>query len=463
MTVTPTSPATGAPAGWAPDGLAGLADRVVAQARAGEQVEVYVARGATTAVRAYDGDIESLTAATSAGIGIRVIVDHRQGFAHAGSLDEDVVRDVLAEARDNAGFAEPDDHVDLARPDGVAPADVELWDPALPEVPTERKVELALALERAVRAGDRRVTGVRSATFGDGFGEGALISTAGVRASWRRTSCSLSASALARDGEETKVGVGYEAGRGPGAVDVERVAADAVTRAVRLFGARPVPSQRLAVVLEPRLAATVLGVVAGTLTGERVLKGRSPFAGRVGETIAAPGVVLVDDPTDARSLGADPWDGEGLACRRNPLVEGGVLRGFLHNSYTGRRSGTASTGSAVRGYRSTPSVGVQALALAPGRRHPGELIASVERGVLVQTMTGLHSGINPVSGDFSVGVEGVMIRGGALAEPVREVTLASTLQRLLLDVREIGCDLSWQPSGTGTSTVVIDDVSLGGS
>jgi PmbA protein len=173
--------------------------------------------------------------------------------------------------------------------------------------------------------------------------------------------------------------------------------------------------------------------------------------------------VLVDDPTDARSLGADTFDGEGLACRRTVLIDGGRLQGFLHNSYTGRRAAVASTGSAVRGYRSTPSVGAQALALAPGTRSHDEIVGSIGHGFLVHSMTGLHSGVNAVSGDFSVGAEGVMIQDGVLAEPVREVTIASTLPRLLLGVREVGSDLEWLPSGTGSATVVIDDVSLGGT
>ena len=216
-------------------------------------------------------------------------------------------------------------------------------------------------------------------------------------------------------------------------------------------------------VLEPRLAATLLGILAGTLSGERVVKGRSPFADRVGEQIASPLLHLVDDPTDPRSLGADDHDGEGLACRRTALVDDGVLRGFLHDTWSARRSGTTSTASAVRGYRSPPGVGHQALALRPGATPAGDLLSGVDDGLLVQSLSGLHSGVNPVSGDVSVGAEGLRIRGGALAEPVREVTLASTLQKLLLGVEAVGDDLEWQPGGTGACTLVIGDVRLSGA
>jgi PmbA protein len=199
------------------------------------------------------------------------------------------------------------------------------------------------------------------------------------------------------------------------------------------------------------------------LNGEAVLKGRSPFADRVGQAIASPLLTFVDDPTDPRSLGAEAHDGEGLATRRNELVVGGVLQGFLHNTYTGRRSGTASTGSAQRGVTSTPGVGAGALAVAPGRGTHEEVLGAVDNGLYVTSMAGLHSGVNPVSGDFSVGVEGLMVRSGALAEPVREATIASTLQRLLLDISAVGADLEWLPDGTGGVTLVIPDVALSGA
>jgi PmbA protein len=193
------------------------------------------------------------------------------------------------------------------------------------------------------------------------------------------------------------------------------------------------------------------------------VKGRSPFADRLDEEIASPLLTLVDDPTDHRSLGADSHDGEGLATRRNVLVEDGVLRGFLLDSYTGRRLGRASTGSAVRGSRSTPSPGVQAMAVAPGAGDLASLTAAHEGALVVRSFTGLHSGVNAVSGDFSVGAEGLLVRDGVAAQPVREVTVASTLQRLLLDITAVGDDVEWLPSGSGVPSVVIGEVALSGS
>lgn len=443
--------------------LLDTARRIVEQAAPGEQIEAYVARGVTTSIKAYEGEVESLTSAQSQGVGIRVVRDHRQGFAHCGTLDADVIADTLADARDNTAFGEPDEWFGLAEPDGVAPPTLDPDLSALASFAPEKKVELALAIERAVKGLDPRVTGVRVASYGDSTGEYAIATSTGI-ASWGADAgCHVSVSALATDGDETKIGGSIDAGRDPEQLDLDKVAKEAVERTVQLFGATKPPSTKLAVVLEPRFAATVLGIVAGTLSGERVLKGRSPFADRVGEAIASPLLHLADDPTDARSLAADRFDGEGLATRHNGLIEAGRLCGFLQNAYTGRRSGAASTGSAVRGYRSTPGVGMQAMVVAPGAGTLDELIAEIDHGFFVQGLTGLHSGVNAVSGDFSVGAEGLMIRGGARAEPVREVTIASTLQRMLLDVRAVGADVEWLPSGSAVPSIVISDVSLGGA
>lgn len=440
-----------------------IAARIAAMAGPGEQVEAYVARSTSTSVKAYKGEVESLTQASSEGVGVRVVVDHRQGFAYAGTLEEAAVLEALAEARDNASFGEPDEFNGLAEPDGVAPAELDLWPEGLSAVPTADKVAMAIELEKATTSRDPRVTGVRTATFSDARGEGAVATSTGILSWGRAGTCYLAVQALATADGETQIAGGLSVGREVTDLDIDEAADDAILRATRLLGSTKPKTQRLTLVLEPRMTATILGLVGGMLNGESVLKGRSPFAKRKGEAIASPLLTFVDDPTDPRSLGAEQHDGEGLATRRNELVVDGVLQGFLHNSYTGRRSGTASTGSAQRGIASTPSVGAGALAVRPGSGTAEELLASVDEGLFVTSMAGLHSGVNPVSGDFSVGVEGLMVRGGAIAEPIREATIASTLQRLLLDISAVGADLEWLPDGSGGVTLVIPDVALSGA
>jgi len=440
-----------------------LAEQVAGWARDGEEVEAYVARGRDTDVQVFSGEVESLSSAESARIGIRVVRNHRQGFAYAGSLDPDVIAETLDEARDNAGFASEDEFVGLAAPDGVAAASLDLWRDDLASYPTDVKVAQAIELERSVRAGDPRIRQVQAASWGDAAVSSAVATSTGIRASVRRTACFLTVNAVAGDSSDTQTGYGYSVGRGPSDLDLDKAAADAVERATRLLGAVKPRSDHVTVVFEPRITATLFGILAGTLDGESVLKGRSLFANRLGEEVSVPGFTLVDDPTDPDAYGAAPFDAEGLATRRNVLIEGGMLQRFLYDTYAARRAGTVSTASAVRaGFKSGPGTGARALSVVPGSESPDEILARIGDGVLIQSISGVHSGVNPVSGDFSVGAEGMLVRAGALAGPVREFTIASTIQRMLSGVVGVGSDLERLPSSAAGLTLAIADIALSG-
>lgn len=442
-----------------------LARRFAAGAGPGEQVEVYATRGESMAVRVHGGEVESLTSAASAGVGVRVIKDSRQGFAWAGSLDEDIVRDALSEARDNAAFGEPADWNGLAEPDGVPAPEVDLDRPGLGSLSADDKVALALELERAVRAGDPRIKGVRNAVWGDGRSERAIATSTGLEAWGRSGSCSLSVLAMATDGTETRTAGAGLTEREPDDLDLGWIAAEAVRKSTRLLGSQPMPTGRVTVVFEPEVTGSFLAIIGSLLSGMAVLKERSLFAGRLGESVAAPAFTLVDDPTDPESLGGMAHDGEGLASRRNVLIDGGRLGMFVYDAATARRAGgdVRSTGSAVRSYRSTPAPSTRALKIEPGAAATQEeLLASVGDGFLVQSLRGLNSGVNRVSGDFSVGADGMRIRDGVLAEPVSGVTIASTLPRMLLSVAEVGGDVQ-RRSGSLVPSLAVADIALGGA
>lgn len=445
------------------DDLVALGRAVLGGARPDEQVEVVLGRSTSTSVRVFGGEVESFTSASTDGAGVRVIRDGRQGFAHCGSLDPTVLAETLAEARDNAEFSERDEFNGLVEPDGVPVVHHESWSDAVVGLPERDKVDIALDLERRVLGLDPRVTSARTTSYGDTWGESAVLSTAGIEVHQRGASCSMSTQPMAAADGETQMGWALDASRDPAVLDPERVAAEAVDRAVRLLGATKPPSGRTTILLEPRLALTVVSLVTSMLSGDAVLKGRSPFAERVGEAVASPLLTFVDDPTRSESIGAEEYDGEGLACRRNDLVVDGVLERFLHDGYTGRRSGVGSTASALRGVRSLPGAGAQLLVMTPGRRSFDELVSSIDSGLYVTSFAGLHSGVNPVSGDFSVGADGLRIEHGTIGGPVREMTIASTLQRLLLDIREVGGDFEWTPGGSGACSLVVDDVTVSGA
>ena len=443
--------------------LLDIATAIAEQAKEHEQVEAYVAWHRDTDVRVYGGAVESLSASESAGIGVRVISGGRQGFAYVGSLAPGSGAEALAEARDNAAFATPDDFAGLAQPDGVAPARLELWHEGAALTPTADKVGLALELEAKVRAGDARIRQVVSSDYGDSRIESAIASSTGIAVTSRRTTCYAAADVVAGVGDDSQTGIGYSVGRAPSELDLDRAASDAVLRATRLLGATKPKSSRLTVVLDRQVTATLLALLAGTLSGEEVAKGRSLFAGRLGEEVAVASLTVVEDATNPLAYGAATYDAEGLACRRTPLIEAGRLSAYLYDSTSARRAGVGSTASAVRaGFKSTPGVGARAVSIEPGDLSEEEVLRRVDEGLYVQSVSGVHSGVNPVSGDFSVGAEGLLIARGGLGAPVREITIASTLQRMLQGVVAIGRDVEWLPGNAAGVTLAIEDLAMGG-
>jgi len=443
--------------------LLAIADRVVALAQSGEQVEAYVSRSLSTDVRVYEGEVEHFVSAQSEGIGIRVIRDGRTGTSYAGTLDPAVIADVLAEARDNLGYGEVDEWSGLAEPDGVAVTPQVLWSERLESVPTARKIELAKELERLARAADSRVR-VDDSNYSDAFGEAAVATTTGIRVSGRENGCYLSVGTLADDGDETQTGFGFSVGRDVDELDIEKAAREAADRATRLLGATKPASRRVTVVLDPFVTAQFLGIIGGTLNGDSVVKGRSLFANRLGDQVASPLVTLVDDPTNPLAYTATDIDGEGLAARRNVLIDRGTLGMFVQSSYSARRMGVATTGNGTRGgYAGSPGAGCLALQVVPGTRSQADIVAGIDDGILIQQVQGLHSGVNPVSGDFSTGAAGITIANGTLGAPVREFTIASTLQKMLLDIAEVGGDLEWLPMRATGVSLVIHDVTMSGA
>lgn len=446
-----------------PDELLEMAESVVDRALPGEDMEVVASWSHETEVRAYGGQVEHLVSSDSAGVGIRVLVDGRQGTAWTGAIDPDSLAACLAEARDNVRFAGVDVNAGLAEPDGWEIPHLDLHDGRLAEESIASKIELALGLERRVMSSDDRIVGIESADYADSTSAAAIASTRGIRAASAETSTYLGAYVLAGGDEETTSGFGFSVGRSGQDLSMDVAAADAVGRATAQLGARKVPSGRVAVVFDPYVTSQFVSLVAEMLSGDAVVRGRSPFAERVGETVAAPLVTMYDDPIDPLAPTASEVDGEGLACRRVPLIEDGRLVGFLHNSYSARCAGTVSTGSAQRSsLQSPPSAGAFVASLAPGRLGPADVLTEIGEGLLVTELSGLHSGVNVVSGDLSVGIEGRMIRGGELAEAVAEVTIASTIQKMLSDMVLVGNDLTrfpWEATGV---TIAIADMAMSG-
>ena len=444
--------------------LMDLCRAVLARASDGEEAEAFAEESRSTRVEARAGEVESLSASESRGVGVRVLIDGRLGYAWAADPSPEEAAGLLDAARQNAQHASPDEANVL--PEAAEADEVPgLFRPAMSDLDPDRKVQLALDLERAATSSDSAVRKVEEVGYGDAVSRLAIASTRGVAAEYARTDCWCSVSALAERDGETQSGFAFRVARELEDLAWEEAAAEGAERGARLLGAVKPATERLPVVLDPWAASAFLGVLARTLSAEEVQKGRSMLAGRTGDTIAAEAVTLVDDGRLAEGPSAAPVDDEGVPCGRTELIGSGTLRAFLHNTHTARREHAVSTGNASRGsYRGVPGVSPTNLYLEPGATAPAALLAEAGRAVYVQDVTGVHSGANPVSGEFSVGATGLRVEGGALGEPLREMTIASTLLDVLAGVRVLGSDLRFFPGGgsIGSPTVLVGEMTVAG-
>jgi PmbA protein len=441
--------------------LAELCAAATSAASDGEAIEVYAEETRRTEVEARKGEVEGLTFAESRGVGVRLVSDERLGYAWAADPSADEVRRAVEQARENAQLGTPDEFNGLAVAESAEPIEA-LFHEDQAALATGRKVETALDLERLAITADPRVKKVDVAQYGDAVSRVAIASTTGVSAEYARTDCWCVVVTLAEQGDETQTGFSFRVGRELAELDWADVATEAVDRAVRMLGAIKPPTARVPVVLDPFAGSSFLGVLAGALSAEAVQKGRSLFAGLVGSDVGSGLVTLVDDGRLLAGPAASPFDDEGVPTGRTEVITRGTLQGFLHNTYTARRGGAASTGNARRaGFRSVPGVGTSNFYLEAGTTGAKEILARAEGGVLIQEVSGVHSGANPISGEFSVGATGLRISGGALAEPLREMTIASTMPEMLRSVAAVGDDLRFF-SSVGVPTVLIGEMTVAG-
>jgi len=441
--------------------LSELCAAAVRAAEGEEAVEAFAEETRHTEVEARKGEVEGLTFAESRGVGVRLMSGGRLGYAWAADPSIDEVRRAVEQARENARFGTPDGFNALPVAQTAEPMD-ELFHRDQAEMPSDRKVQTALDLERLATSSDPRVTKTESCRYGDAVSHLAIASTAGLSAEYARTDSWVLVVALAEEGDETQTGYSFRVGREASELGWPDVASEAVERATRMLGATKPPTARVPVVLDPFAGSAFLEVLAGALSADAVQKGRSLFANLLGEPVASSLVTLVDDGRLVAGPAASPFDDEGVPSERTELIARGTLMGFLHDTYTARRGSTRSTGNAKRaGFRSVPGVGTSNFYAEAGTTDLRDILRKADGGVLIQEVSGVHSGANPISGEFSVGATGLRVRNGELAEPLREMTIASTLPEMLKSVASVGNDLRFF-SSVGVPTILIGEMTVAG-
>jgi len=447
-----------------------VADVVALAVKAGASDAEAVAReGDEFSVNVRMGEVETLKDSGSRGLGLRVFEGTRSASTSTSDLTPEGIRQLVEGAMALAKVTEEDPFSGLpeAAEFGSVPGDLHLYYDDVYSLEGSERIEWARRAEAAALAADPRITNSDGGSFDAATGRMVLANSRGFLGGYRTSYAGVAAAPLAMDanGQMQRDGWWSSSRRLADLESPEAIGIEAARRTLRRLGARKVATQRVPIVFAPEVARSLIGSVFEAASGDAIWRGASFLAGKLGQQIAATSLTIVDDnimllPTGAGGFGSSPFDGEGLPSRRTVVVENGVLRSYLLNSYAARKLGMKSTHNATRGLAGTPGVGCGNLYLEPGTLTPEEIIGAIPAGLYVTSLMGF--GTNLVTGDYSRGATGLWIENGQLTHAVEEVTVAGNLGEMLLHVTAIGNDLVFR-GPVASPTLRIDGMTIAGA
>jgi PmbA protein len=452
------------------DLVALVADVVALAMKAGASDAEAVAReGDEFSVDVRMGQVETLKESGSRALGLRVFRGRQTGSASTSDLTPEGIRLLVDGALALAKLTEEDPFAGLADPGefGSAGEDLHLYFDDVYSLSGPERIEWARRAEAAALSADPRITNSDGGSFSATTGRRALANSRGFGGSYRTSYAGVSAAPLAKDanGQMQRDGWWSSARSFAHLESPESVGQEAARRTLRRLGARRMPTQRVPIVFAPETARTLVGSIFDAASGDAIWRGASFLAGKLGEAIAAPHLTIVDDntmllPTGAGGFGSSPFDDEGLPSQRTVVVEKGILRNYLLNTYTARKLGMKSTHNAARGLAGTPGTGCGNLYLEPGKFSAEQIIGEVKAGLYVTSLMGF--GTNLVTGDYSRGATGLWIENGKLSHAVEEVTIAGNLGDMLRNVTAVCNDLVFR-SSVASPTLRIDGMTIAGA
>jgi len=434
-----------------------------AQALGATGAECTISEGEEFSAKVRMRQVENLKQAGSRGMGIRVLVGERPGSSYTSDLSREGIESMVQAALEMAKLTSEDPHAGLPNPSdlGQLTSDLQLYDEAIARMEPDWKIEQARRAEEVALSADPRIQNSEGASFDSYLGQWLFANSLGFAVSYRTTSCSLSAVPVAKDnGGAMERDYWHSAARAASRLEsAEQVGRIAAERTLRRLNPRKIVTCKAPVIFEPRTARALLGELFDAVNGGTIYRHASFLAGKLGEKIAADNFTLIDDATLPGLFGTTPFDDEGVSTRRTVVIERGVLKSYLLNTYTARTLGLKTTGNASRGITGNAGVGPGNFYLEAGPKSETEIISGVRSGLYVTELLG--GGANTVTGDYSTGATGLWIENGELAYPVSEISIAGNLSQMLMDVEHIASNLEFRASMAAPS-ILIREMTISG-
>ncbi|MDO8282800.1 MAG: TldD/PmbA family protein [Thermodesulfovibrionia bacterium] len=437
-----------------------LAEDIVKKAlsKGADSAEAFVSSGKGISVEVKDGEVDALEASLDAAVAVRVIKNGRLGFSF--TTDISVADKVIDEAIEGSRWSAEDIYNVI--PQMLAPSDVPVFDSAIAGISEAELIRLAISLEESSLSYDKYVKRVRKAGVSSGVYKTAIVNSNGVSISYQSSHISAQIVAFAEnESGDSQVGSDYSVKRRAADLQVMPVAVNAAKRALELLGSRRITAMKLPIVLPPDIAVEFLEVLSASFSADAVQKQRSFFGGKSGKTVASSQVNIIDDGLLPWGIGSSLTDDEGVPAQKKVLISEGVLNGFIHNTYTAKKENVASTGNAVRSSsKGLPGVGITNLYIEPEKNgnDKATIISSLSKGILITSVMGVHMA-NPVSGDFSIGISGLMIEAGQMAYPFKEAVISGNILDMFKMVEQVGSDLEFY-GRIGSPSLLIGEMDI---
>ena len=442
-----------------------IATEVIRRAMAGgaTAAEVVVREGDEFSTLVRLGQVETLKEAGSKAIGVRVFFGQRAASTYSSDFSREGISRLVTSALDLAKLTSEDPYAGIPEASqlGSLSGDLSLYHQDVYSLPGSERIDYARRAEKAALDADPRIRNSEGGSFDAATGRKVLANSHGFLGEYRRSYCSVAAVPIAQaENGAMQRDYWFSVARSLSRLEPpEQVGRIAAQRTLRRLGARKVKTARVPVVFDPLVATSILDHIFEGVNGDSVYRGASFLAGKLGEKIAGDNVTVIDDGTMIGGFGTSPFDGEGIPTRRTLVIENGVLKSYLLNTYTARKLGLETTGNAARGLAGTPGIGPGNYFLQPGAKTPEEIVAGIKDGLYVTEFLG--HGVNLVTGDYSRGASGLWISGGELAYPVEEITVAGNLKEMFFHISEIGNNLEFRGS-LACPTIRIDGLTVAG-
>jgi len=443
-------------------------DELFAQAKTKGFVdyEIFYSAGNDFSVRVLDGNIEEYKNTSNEGIGFRGTFEGKMGYAYTEKLSEDTITPLLENAMANAQIIEDEDVENLYPGDESYP-EVDSYSDVLNVMEASEKIQLALDMESYAKSLDPRVKMIDYCTIITGESHSAIANSYGLNV---KQKCNIGAAffiARVEENGSVKSAMDYWTGRDFKDFDYKVYAKKIVDEALALLGAESIPSGEYPVILDKSVASDIVEGFASVFMADKAQKGFSLLnKDKVGEEIASSIVTLRDDGVTDLSLGNLAFDAEGVSTQNKAVIENGILKTMLYNTKAATKDGVKSTGNASKqGLGGAIETSVTNFYVVPGETSLNDMVAGLEKGVYITDVAGLHSGMNPISGDFSVSADGFLIEDGKISRPVEQITVAGNFYELLKNIKTVGNDLriySFGSGGVGIPSLLISSLNISG-